>query len=62
VTYVVFYFDHAVYDRSELDQLLGINFGSYGVRDALTDDLFLIAYSYNNGIPRFYTKAVATDP
>ncbi len=32
------------------------------MKDALTDDLFLIAYSYNSGIPRFYTKVGATDP
>ena len=29
------------------------------MKDALTDDIFLISYSYNFGIPRFYTKGYA---
>lgn len=32
------------------------------MKDALTDDLLLISYSYTHGIPRFYTKSHALDP
>ena len=56
VAYGLYNLENSIYDRIKFDGLLETQFGDFGVRDALTDDVFLISYSYNFGIPRFYTK------
>lgn len=58
-SFAIYELDHSFYDRQKFDHLLSKSFGEFGIRDALTEDLFLIAYSYNFGIPRFYTKYFA---
>ena len=35
--------------------------GSFNVKDALSDEVFLVSYSYNYAEPRFYTKTNAKD-
>jgi patatin-like phospholipase/acyl hydrolase len=57
--FTIYEIDHSVYDRKKVDNLLDMHFGEFGVRDAVPDDLFMISYSYNFGIPRFYTKHFA---
>jgi hypothetical protein len=65
-TYVVslgiYELENSYYDRIKFDSLLDIHFGDFRVKDAVTDDIFLISYSYNLGKPRFYTKYNALDP
>jgi patatin-like phospholipase/acyl hydrolase len=35
--------------------------GNYNLKDILSDEVFLVSYSYNYGEPRFYTKSNAKD-
>lgn len=58
-SFTLYEIDHSYYDRRPYDHLLTASFGDYGVKDAITDDVFLISYSYNFRIPRFYTKYFA---
>ena len=62
IAYGLYNLENSIYDRIRFDGLLETQFGDFGVRDALTEDIFLISYSYNFGIPRFYTKQYAIDP
>lgn len=62
VAYGLYNLENSIYDRIRFDGLLETQFGDFGVRDALTEDIFLISYSYNFGIPRFYTKNYAINP
>jgi hypothetical protein len=55
-SFTIYELDHSFYDRDKFDNLLGESFGEFMISEALTDDIFLISYSYNYGIPRFYTK------
>jgi hypothetical protein len=34
---------------------------NYNVKDALSDEVFLVSYSYNYAEPRFYTKTNSKD-
>ena len=51
----------AQFDRQILDSKLLDIMGNYNVKDALTDEVFLVSYSYNYAEPRFYTKTNAND-
>ena len=51
----------AQFDRQILDSKLLDIMGNYNVKDALSDEVFLVSYSYNYAEPRFYTKANAND-
>lgn len=62
VAYGLYNLENSIYDRIRFDDLLETQFGDFRVRDALTEDVFLISYSYNMGIPRFYTKHYASEP
>lgn len=59
--FAMYEIDHSFLDRTSMDTLLQKTFGNYGIKDALSDDLFLISYSYNFGIPRFFTKHLANN-
>jgi len=48
------------YDRTMLDTTLDEMFGGYRFEDSLTDEVLMIAFSYNLMEPRFYSK-VAED-
>lgn len=57
----LYYQSKAFFDREVLDnKLMGV-MNNYNVKDALADEVFLVAYSYNYGEPRFYTKRNAND-
>ena len=58
----VYEIDHTIYDTKKIDTILRNYTSNFDVKDALTEELFIIAYSYNAGIPRFYTKTYASDP
>ena len=44
------------YDRTNLDTLLETYFGGIYITEALTDEVFLVSYSFNAQEPRFYSK------
>lgn len=44
------------YDRSNIDRLLVKFFGDHRVEESLTEEVLLVAYSYNAREPRFYSK------
>jgi len=46
----------ARFNREILDSKLSEVMGSYNVKDALSNEVFLLSYSYNYAEPRFYTK------
>lgn len=58
-SFLIFDFAHSYFDRTYYDNLLRMSFGNYRMKDALTDELLLISYSYSHGTPRFYTKSHA---
>ena len=47
---------NAKYSRGSLDQIMKDLLGAYNVKDALTDELLIVAYDYNSQEPRFYSK------
>lgn len=46
----------ATYDRKNIDSILDSMFGQYYMPNALTDELLLMSYSFNDGEPRLYSK------
>lgn len=46
----------ATYDRKSIDSILDGMFSQYRMEDALTDELLLMAYSFNDAEPRLYSK------
>ena len=53
---VIYELSEPTYDRSNIDRVLNSTFGNHLMKDALTDELMLVAYSFNKHEPRFYTK------
>lgn len=56
----IYKLQHSPYDRSELDKILDKMYGKYNVTDVLTDEILLMAYSFNEQKPRLYSKAQAS--
>ena len=44
------------YDNKGIDKELRIVFGDKNWNDIITEDLFIVAFSYNEKEPRFYSK------
>lgn len=55
-TSTVYFLTQSKYDRTNLDALLEKYFGNIYVSEALSDEVFLVSYSYNAQEPRFYSK------
>lgn len=54
---------YSVYNRAPADKLFKEYFGDLSIKDALTKDVMIVAYSYNEQEPRFYSKFFAeTNP
>lgn len=49
------------YDRKSYDEILDKMFGHYRIEDALTDEVMMVSYSWNDAEPRFYTKYASKD-
>jgi len=49
----------ARFNREILDKKLFDVMGNFNVKDALSNEVFLLSYSYNYAEPRFYTKTNA---
>ena len=47
------------YNRAKLELLMKDKLGDAGIKDALTDELLVVAYDYNSQEPRFYSKYYA---
>lgn len=45
-----------VYDRTVLDNIMDEMLAGFHLEDALTDEVMMVAYSFNKHEPRFYTK------
>jgi len=57
----IFIFDVTTpdYDRSYFDKEMENMFGDVQVKDTLTNDVMLVAFSYNIQEPRFYSRYAA---
>jgi len=55
-TLVIYYASYTQLDTSKYESVLTNNLSGLKLRDALTEEVFIISYSYNIGTPRFYTK------
>jgi len=47
---------HAQYSRKSLDNIMKELLGKYHVKDALSDEVLMVAYDYNSQEPRFFSK------
>ena len=47
---------NALYDRSAITNLMNELIGVYHVKDAITDEVCIVAYDYNSQSPRLYSK------
>lgn len=45
-----------LYDRKAYDEKVFSMFGATPITEALTDEFLILAYSYDNNEPRFYSK------
>lgn len=53
---VVEYIQKSFYDRTELDKIIDQMVGGINIQDSLTDEVMIVAYSFDMQQPRFYSK------
>lgn len=53
----VFYsLTHSHYDRNGIEKVCNEMFGDTSIMDALTEEVMIVSYDYNNRTPRIFTK------
>lgn len=53
---LIFKLQSSRYNRQKLESLMEECLGEAYIRDAITDELLIVAYDYNSQEPRFYSK------
>ena len=48
--------DKSLYDRKPLEDLMREKVGERFIKEAMTDELLVVAYDYNSQSPRYYSK------
>jgi patatin-like phospholipase/acyl hydrolase len=54
--FALYYASYSQFDTIKYESVLTNSLSGLRLKDALTDEVFIISYSYNQGQPRFYTK------
>ena len=47
---------NSLYGRDSLEQIMDDYLGHANIKDAMTDELLVVAYNYNHNEPRFFSK------
>ena len=53
---VLYSFTHSSYDRQGIEKVCDEMFGTTSLMDALTEEVMIVSYDYNNRTPRIFTK------
>jgi patatin-like phospholipase/acyl hydrolase len=48
--------NHSLYKRDLLEKIMKEYLGEVNIKDALTDELLVVAYDYNSQQPRMFSK------